>query len=79
MSDDDAERLGIERADDSFLLNVVNFNAAEPEHATVNLIGPIVVNRRTLVGRQIVITNFSDYSSRHPLLSQETAASAGAR
>lgn len=78
MSDDDADRLGIERADDTFLLNVVNFNPDEPEHATVNLIGPIVVNRRTLVGRQIVITNFSEYSSRHPLLAQE-AADASAR
>jgi flagellar assembly factor FliW len=78
MSDDDTERLGIACADDAFLLNVVNFTADDPESATVNLIGPIVVNRRTLVGRQIVIANFSDYSSRHPLLSQETANS-GAR
>lgn len=73
LSDDDSERLGIQRPDDAFVLNVVNFRPDEPEGTTVNLIGPIVVNRRTLVGRQVVIANYLEYSARHPLLERETA------
>ncbi len=73
ISDDDAARLGIAAPEDAFLLNIVTIRPAAPEHATVNLIGPIVVNRRTLVGRQVVIANFHDYSARHPLVGTEAA------
>ena len=73
IGDDDAERLGIAVPEDAFLLNIVTFRADAPERATANLIGPIVVNRRTLVGRQIVISNFHDYSARHPLVASEAA------
>lgn len=73
LSDDDAERLGIHRPDDAFILNVVNFRPDAPEGTTVNLIGPIVVNRRTLVGRQVVVANYLEYSARHPLLERESA------
>lgn len=68
LSDDDAARLGIERPEDVFIFNVVNFKADHPEATTVNLIGPVVVNRRTLKGRQLIIANYADYSPRHPLL-----------
>jgi flagellar assembly factor FliW len=33
----------------------------------VNLKGPIVVNRHTLVAKQVVPHNAADYSVRHPL------------
>jgi flagellar assembly factor FliW len=36
----------------------------------VNLLGPIVVNRRTRVGRQLVIANYSRFSAHHPLVQQ---------
>lgn len=78
ISDDDAALLGIQGAADVLLFNIVTFRAEAPEAATVNLIGPIVVNRRTLVGRQIVIANFAGYSARHPLLAA-TAADAAVR
>jgi flagellar assembly factor FliW len=71
MSDEDAAILGIERAEDALVLNIVTFHPDEPETATVNLIGPVVINRRTLEGRQIVIANFADHSSRHSLLPQD--------
>jgi len=35
--------------------------------ATVNLKGPIVFNRHTFVGKQVVPRNAADYSTRHPL------------
>jgi flagellar assembly factor FliW len=76
LSDDEAALLGIESAADVLLFNIVTLRAEAPESATVNLIGPIVVNRRTLVGRQMVITNFAGYSARHPLLAATHAGAA---
>jgi hypothetical protein len=32
-----------------------------------------VVNRHTLIGRQVVIVNFAGYSARHPLLATADA------
>lgn len=76
LSDDDAASLEIAGADDAYLLNIVTLRPDEPDGATVNLIGPIVINRRTLVGRQIVISNFADYSARQPLLAADAAGTA---
>lgn len=67
IGDEDAVQLGLEDPEDTLVLNIVNFRAERPEASTVNLIGPIVVNRRTCAGRQIVIGNYADYSARHPL------------
>ncbi len=72
LSDEDAAGLDIDTPDDAFVLNIVTFRPSDPEAATVNLIGPIVINRRTCVGRQIVIANFGEYSARHPLLQAQT-------
>jgi flagellar assembly factor FliW len=33
----------------------------------VNLKGPIVINRRTLIGKQVIINNAAQYSLNHPL------------
>jgi flagellar assembly factor FliW len=76
LTDDDAARLGIEQPEDLFVFNVVNFKADRPEAATVNLIGPVVVNRHTLKGRQLIISNYADYSARHPLIAPGSAGQA---
>ena len=38
-----------------------------PQQATVNLKGPIVLNRRTLVAKQVIPLNAPEYSVAHPL------------
>lgn len=76
LSDDDAARLEIKGPDDLFIFNVVNFKPDQPEAATVNLIGPVLVNRRTLKGRQMIISNYADYSARHPLMASGSAGNA---
>lgn len=76
LTDDDAARLEIQSPEDVYIFNVVNFKPDHPEAATVNLIGPVVVNRRTLKGRQLIIANYADYSARHPLLASGSAGRA---
>lgn len=78
ISDEDAERLEIVGTDDALVLCIVNFKPDEPEQATANLIGPILINRRTLEARQVVVSNFGDYSARQPLLAPESVGAADA-
>ncbi len=66
--DSDVEHLGITTPAEAMILNIVTLIKQSPVEATVNLIGPLVVNRRTRVGRQLVISNYSRYSPQHPLL-----------
>lgn len=67
LFDDDAAALGITDAADAVVFNIVTVR----EHAstaTVNLVGPIVINRRTGVARQVVVANHGQYDARHPLV-----------
>jgi flagellar assembly factor FliW len=73
--DSDAENLGIENPAEAMILNIVTLRRQRPVEATVNLIGPIVVNRRSRIGRQLVISNYSRYSAHHELLEHPQAAS----
>ncbi len=68
LFDDDAAALGITEAADALLLNIVTVRDDRDRTATVNLVGPIVVNRRTGVARQVVVANYSLYNARHPLV-----------
>jgi flagellar assembly factor FliW len=66
MFDEDASQLDLRDAGDALVLNIVTIRRKQPLEATVNLIGPLVVNRRTRVGRQRVIANHSRYGAQHP-------------
>ena len=79
MFDEDAASLEIADASDVMILNIVAMNTQPGVEASVNLVGPLVVNRRTRIGRQLVVANYQRYSSHHPLADvsmQETRATA---
>jgi flagellar assembly factor FliW len=64
ISDDDCDYLQIQKPTDAYIYNIVTLRG---EFATVNLKGPIVINRFTLRGKQVVLQNAAKYSVRHPL------------
>jgi flagellar assembly factor FliW len=64
ISDEDAAYLGIKKPSDALIYNIVTLRNNQ---ATVNLKGPIVINRFTLRGKQVVIQNAAKYSVRHVL------------
>lgn len=76
--DEDAMQLDLHTPAEAMILNIVTVRHQNPVEATVNLIGPIVVNRRTRVGRQLVISNYSKYSAHHALV-ENTQAPVSAR
>lgn len=74
LFDADAEGLDLRDPAEAMLLNIVTLRSQNPLEATVNLVGPIVMNRRTRVARQLVIANYSQYSAHWPLVEQAAAA-----
>lgn len=65
ISPEDVAFLDLENFQDALVLNIVTIHANGD--ATVNLKGPIVLNRHTLVGKQVIPLNSTDYSLQHPL------------
>lgn len=62
---EDVKFLGLNSPDDALVFNIVTLSAKGS--ATANLKGPVVVNRFTLKGKQVVLANASRYSIQHPL------------
>lgn len=65
LSPEDVEFLGLKGPEDALLYNVVTLRAGG--QATVNLKGPVVLNRFTFVGKQAVLVNAAEYSLQHPM------------
>ena len=70
VSDDDAKALGIEKAGDALILNIVTIrDGGDIESATVNLVAPIILNRNSLLGKQVIVSNHMRFSTKHSILS----------
>jgi flagellar assembly factor FliW len=65
LSDLDVAFLDLEDPSEAFVLNIVTLRGKG--QATVNLKGPIVINRRTRIGKQVIPVNAAEYAIRHPL------------
>jgi flagellar assembly factor FliW len=64
MSDADADFLEIRNPNDTLVFNIVTLKS--DGSATVNLKGPIVINRHTMIGMQVVLSQ-SQYAIKHPI------------
>jgi flagellar assembly factor FliW len=62
---EDVEFLELNNLSDALILNIVTLRDAG--QATVNLKGPIVINRRTWIGKQVIPKNTAQYPVCHPL------------
>lgn len=65
ISDADVPVIGITGAEDTMILNIVTISADHPGKISLNLVGPIIVNRNTLVAKQCIISNHEEFSARH--------------
>lgn len=68
----DVQFLGLTQPEDALLYTIVTLHPGKP--ATINLKGPIVINRSTGVGKQVIIANAASYSVQHPLPVAENVA-----
>jgi flagellar assembly factor FliW len=70
LNDVDTAILGLESEDDALVLNIATVHSLHPQYVTVNLIGPVVINRRTNAARQVIIVNSEGYSPRYALIDE---------
>ena len=70
INDETAEKLETDDAQDLMIYNIVTIPSGNPKGATINLLGPIVINTKNNKAVQYVITN-SNYSSKYPLFETE--------
>jgi flagellar assembly factor FliW len=66
LEDEAAARLEIDDAEDALVLTILTLGN-EPQDATANLLGPLIVNRRTLQAAQVVLTD-REWPARAPLV-----------
>ena len=65
LSQDDVTFLGLHSPEDALVFNIVTLRKdAAP---TANLKGPLVINRKTLVGKQVIPRNVASYALQPPL------------
>ncbi len=62
---EDVAYLELRDPQDAWVLNIVTLRAAAP--GTVNLRGPVVINRRTFLGKQVIPTNAGEFDLHYPL------------
>ena len=67
ISNSDLDLLGIEDKEDMLDFAIVTV-PDNPAQMTANLQGPIVVNRKTRIARQVISLN-EEYCTKHPILS----------
>ena len=68
LFDEDALYLELADPSEAMVLNIVTVTHGAQATATVNLTGPVVINRRTGRAKQVVLANHQQYSARHPLV-----------
>jgi flagellar assembly factor FliW len=67
ISDADVKLLNITGPEDTMILNIVTLPPDQSGKISLNLVGPIIVNRKTLCGKQCIINNHEEFSARHVL------------
>ena len=69
VGEDVVEFLKLKSPQDALVFNIVTIHSNG--RATINLKGPIILNRFSLIGKQVVPTNAAQYSLQHPLPSAD--------
>lgn len=71
VSNKDTEFLKIENIDDVMIFNIVTIPENAEDTLTVNLLAPILINRKTGRARQVILENCHLYSATHPMAPME--------
>lgn len=68
LSEDDRIKIGANTEDEVSVITMLTV-PADPKKITANLRGPLVINWKTLVGRQVVLKD-TDYTTKHYIFLQ---------
>lgn len=70
IDDQTVELLELTSIDDVLSLNIVNIPKGEPQNSTINLLAPIIINKRTKAAAQLIL-NGAEYLVKHAIFQQE--------
>jgi flagellar assembly factor FliW len=73
----DADAAFLDDSSVPLVLTVLTVRSLTPQKATINLVGPIVINRQTLKGKQVLLANSERYSVAHPIIDETAPATVG--
>jgi flagellar assembly factor FliW len=65
ISHQDVDYLELTAPTDVMIINIVTLR--RNAQATINLKGPVVINRHTMIGKQVIPNNAAQFSVKHPL------------
>lgn len=65
IADEDVKFLQLADPADALVVNIVTLRDNGP--ATLNLRGPVIINRRSMIGKQVIPNNAARYGLHHPL------------
>ena len=74
----DRADLGLSNDDQMLLLTIITVPRGNPRAMTANLLGPVVINAETRVGRQVVLEDTCRYTTRYDLVPALSGAIASA-
>lgn len=74
VSNADTAFLEIENIDDVLILNIVTIPENDKDALTVNLVAPILIHRKNGKARQVILENYTAYSTHHPMVSTPALA-----
>lgn len=66
IDDQTVEELSLKSVEEVLTLNIVNIPKGEPQHSTINLLAPIIINKSNRKGLQMIL-NGSDYLVKQAL------------
>lgn len=69
IDDKTVEMLELNSIDDVLSLNIVNIPKGQPQLSTINLLAPVIINKRTKAAAQLIL-NGSEYLVKHPIFPQ---------
>jgi flagellar assembly factor FliW len=67
ICEDDVRFLKINKPEDCIVLSIVNVHNSDGKGITTNLVGPIIINAKEQIGKQIILQNHLSYSVRFPI------------
>jgi flagellar assembly factor FliW len=75
LPEEDGRKIDAKSEDDVSVITILTV-PADPKQITANLRGPLVINWRTLVGRQVILKD-TDYTTKHYVFIQKPENTAG--
>ena len=70
IDDKTVDMLELASIDDVLSLNIVNIPKGQPQKSTINLLAPIIINKRTKAATQLIL-NGSEYLVKQAIFPQE--------